>query len=91
MHISTTDFINDNESMLRGDYERRLRVLAPFDRGSGRDSGVHLHNRTGSEDNSMSAKLVLVALVESGVYSLSLFVEPREVPATSGMVPTDGD
>ena len=46
MHITTSVFINDNESGLHEDYKRWLEELAPFDPSPDR----YHHNRTG-EDN----------------------------------------
>ncbi len=46
MHITSSVFINDNESGLHQDYKRWLEKLAPFDASP----SVYHHNRTG-EDN----------------------------------------
>ena len=46
MHITSSVFINDNESGLHQDYKRWLEQLAPFDASPSR----YAHNRTG-EDN----------------------------------------
>lgn len=45
MHITSSVFINDDESGLHGDFEKWLEKLAPHEPVSG-----YLHNRTG-EDN----------------------------------------
>jgi secondary thiamine-phosphate synthase enzyme len=50
MHITSSVFINDEESGLKQDYLRWLEKLAPFNPGSDPDQGGYLHNRTG-EDN----------------------------------------
>ena len=50
MHITSSVFINDEESGLKQDYLRWLEKLAPFNPGSDPASGGYLHNRTG-EDN----------------------------------------
>ncbi len=50
MHITSSVFINDDESGLHADYARWLERLAPFDAGSDPARGGYLHNRTG-EDN----------------------------------------
>ncbi|NJL27977.1 MAG: YjbQ family protein [Thermoanaerobaculia bacterium] len=50
MHITSSVFINDDESGLHADYERWLEQLAPFSAGSEPARGGYLHNRTG-EDN----------------------------------------
>ena len=46
MHITASDFINDNEPGLHEDYKRWLERLAPFDASP----QTYHHNRTG-EDN----------------------------------------
>ena len=46
MHITSSDFINDNEPGLHEDYKRRLERLAPYDASP----ETYHHNRTG-EDN----------------------------------------
>ncbi len=46
MHITSSVFINDDESGLHEDYRRWLEQLAPYDPSPAR----YLHNRTG-EDN----------------------------------------
>jgi secondary thiamine-phosphate synthase enzyme len=50
MHITSSVFINDEESGLKQDYLRWLEKLAPFNAGSDPAQGGYLHNRTG-EDN----------------------------------------
>jgi secondary thiamine-phosphate synthase enzyme len=50
MHITSSVFINDEESGLKQDYLRWLEKLAPFNPGSNPAEGGYLHNRTG-EDN----------------------------------------
>ena len=50
MHITSSVFINDEESGLKQDYLRWLEKLAPFNPGSDPATGGYLHNRTG-EDN----------------------------------------
>jgi secondary thiamine-phosphate synthase enzyme len=50
MHITSSVFINDEESGLKSDYLRWLEKLAPFNAGSDPAQGGYLHNRTG-EDN----------------------------------------
>lgn len=50
MHITSSVFINDEESGLKQDYLRWLEQLAPFNAGSDPAQGGYLHNRTG-EDN----------------------------------------
>ena len=50
MHITSSVFINDEESGLKQDYHRWLERLAPFNEGSDPAQGGYLHNRTG-EDN----------------------------------------
>ena len=50
MHITSSVFINDEESGLKQDYLRWLEKLAPFNAGSDPGTGGYLHNRTG-EDN----------------------------------------
>ena len=50
MHITSSVFINDEESGLKQDYLRWLERLAPFNSGSDPAKGGYLHNRTG-EDN----------------------------------------
>ena len=50
MHITSSVFINDEESGLKQDYLRWLERLAPFNPGSDPVQGGYLHNRTG-EDN----------------------------------------
>lgn len=50
MHITSSVFINDEESGLKQDYLRWLEKLAPFNAGSDPTEGGYLHNRTG-EDN----------------------------------------
>lgn len=50
MHITSSVFINDEESGLKQDYLRWLEKLAPFDAGTDPIQGGYLHNRTG-EDN----------------------------------------
>jgi secondary thiamine-phosphate synthase enzyme len=50
MHITSSVFINDEESGLKQDYLRWLEKLAPFNSGSDPKEGGYLHNRTG-EDN----------------------------------------
>ncbi|HJW32145.1 MAG TPA: secondary thiamine-phosphate synthase enzyme YjbQ [Holophagaceae bacterium] len=50
MHITSSVFINDEESGLKQDYLRWLEKLAPFNAGSDPAEGGYLHNRTG-EDN----------------------------------------
>lgn len=50
MHITSSVFINDEESGLKQDYLRWLEELAPFNPGGDPASGGYLHNRTG-EDN----------------------------------------
>ena len=50
MHITSSVFINDDESGLHADYERWLEHLAPFSASSEPARGGYLHNRTG-EDN----------------------------------------
>ncbi|MBI4913808.1 MAG: YjbQ family protein [Acidobacteria bacterium] len=50
MHITSSVFINDEESGLKQDYLRWLERLAPFNPGSDPKQGGYLHNRTG-EDN----------------------------------------
>lgn len=50
MHITSSVFINDEESGLKQDYLRWLEKLAPFNPGSDPAQGGYLHNRTG-EDN----------------------------------------
>lgn len=50
MHITSSVFINDEESGLKQDYLRWLERLAPFNDGSDPARGGYLHNRTG-EDN----------------------------------------
>jgi secondary thiamine-phosphate synthase enzyme len=50
MHITSSVFINDDESGLHADYERWLEKLAPFDPGIDPRRGGYSHNRTG-EDN----------------------------------------
>jgi secondary thiamine-phosphate synthase enzyme len=50
MHITSSVFINDEESGLKQDYLRWLEKLAPFNPGSDPNQGGYLHNRTG-EDN----------------------------------------
>ncbi|WLT31823.1 secondary thiamine-phosphate synthase enzyme YjbQ [Geothrix sp. PMB-07] len=50
MHITSSIFINDEESGLKQDYLRWLERLAPFNEGSDPAQGGYLHNRTG-EDN----------------------------------------
>lgn len=50
MHITSSVFINDDESGLHADYERWLEQLAPFSDSSEPARGGYLHNRTG-EDN----------------------------------------
>jgi len=50
MHITSSVFINDEESGLKQDYLRWLEKLAPFNPGSDPTQGGYLHNRTG-EDN----------------------------------------
>ncbi len=50
MHITSSVFINDEESGLKQDYLRWLEKLAPFNAGSDPAKGGYLHNRTG-EDN----------------------------------------
>ncbi|WIL20884.1 MAG: secondary thiamine-phosphate synthase enzyme YjbQ [Geothrix sp.] len=50
MHITSSVFINDEESGLKQDYLRWLEKLAPFNAGTDPIQGGYLHNRTG-EDN----------------------------------------
>ncbi|WP_291272819.1 secondary thiamine-phosphate synthase enzyme YjbQ [Geothrix sp.] len=50
MHITSSVFINDEESGLKQDYLRWLERLAPFNPGSDPAQGGYLHNRSG-EDN----------------------------------------
>ncbi len=50
MHITSSVFINDEESGLKQDYLRWLEQLAPFNAGNDPAQGGYLHNRTG-EDN----------------------------------------
>jgi len=50
MHITSSVFINDEESGLKQDYLRWLERLAPFNAGTDPIQGGYLHNRTG-EDN----------------------------------------
>jgi secondary thiamine-phosphate synthase enzyme len=50
MHITSSVFINDDESGLHADFARWLERLAPFDAGSDPARGGYLHNRSG-EDN----------------------------------------
>ncbi len=50
MHITSSVFINDEESGLKQDYLRWLERLAPFNAGTDPAKGGYLHNRTG-EDN----------------------------------------
>jgi secondary thiamine-phosphate synthase enzyme len=50
MHITSSIFINDEESGLKQDYLRWLEKLAPFNAGTDPAKGGYLHNRTG-EDN----------------------------------------
>ncbi len=50
MHITSSVFINDEESGLKQDYLRWLEQLAPFNASSNPAQGGYLHNRTG-EDN----------------------------------------
>ena len=50
MHITSSVFINDEESGLKQDYLRWLEKLAPFNAGTDPAKGGYLHNRTG-EDN----------------------------------------
>jgi secondary thiamine-phosphate synthase enzyme len=45
MHITASDFINDDESGLHQDYEKWLETIAPHE-----PTSQYLHNRTG-EDN----------------------------------------
>lgn len=50
MHITSSVFINDEESGLKQGYLRWLERLAPFHESSDPAQGGYLHNRTG-EDN----------------------------------------
>jgi secondary thiamine-phosphate synthase enzyme len=50
MHITSSVFINDEESGLKQDYLRWLEKLAPFNAGSDPNKGGYRHNATG-EDN----------------------------------------
>ncbi|HJU83308.1 MAG TPA: secondary thiamine-phosphate synthase enzyme YjbQ [Holophagaceae bacterium] len=50
MHITSSVFINDDESGLHQDYLRWLERMAPFNAGTDPSKGGYLHNRTG-EDN----------------------------------------
>jgi secondary thiamine-phosphate synthase enzyme len=50
MHITSSVFINDEESGLKQDYLRWLERLAPFNEGSDPSKGGYRHNATG-EDN----------------------------------------
>lgn len=50
MHITSSVFINDEESGLKQDYLRWLERLAPFNPGCDPAQGGYLHNRSG-EDN----------------------------------------
>ncbi|MBL8681909.1 MAG: YjbQ family protein [Myxococcales bacterium] len=50
MHITSSVFINDEESGLKRDYLRWLEKLAPFDAGADPARGGYEHNATG-EDN----------------------------------------
>ncbi len=50
MHITSSVFINDEESGLKQDYLRWLERVAPFNEGSDPNKGGYRHNATG-EDN----------------------------------------
>jgi secondary thiamine-phosphate synthase enzyme len=52
MHITSSVFINDDESGLHEDYARWLEQLAPFDPGTER----YHHNRTGEENGDAHQK-----------------------------------
>ena len=70
MHITSSVFINDNESGLHADYDKWLEGLAPFDASPQR----YAHNRTG-EDNAdahlkrqIMGREVVVAITENKLH-----------------------